>query len=166
VPLAPFQRPVGLLKNNTAHSSGYHWGDAAAFYFGGILQYGDDNVTLTYSIERHTFDPKRLDKPDVPTKFIVNDTKVWLGGTSISAYGAAGSSVHGCRLLGAASSVSRSKFRPTPMVPGDRFLVDGVESYDGTMGVQIRGDPNEVVNAYVDLNSGHSGWLIENIPDE
>ena len=50
--------------------------------------------------------------------------------------------------------------------PGNRFVVDGVESYDGTMGVQVRGDPNTVANAYLNLNSGHSGWLARNIPNE
>jgi hypothetical protein len=114
---------MGLLANNTAHSSGYHWGDAAGevcrhagtrflrqmsaeaagggkqqslcaarltpgFYFGGLLTYAADNVTLTYTIQRNVFDPRRLDDASKPAKFIVNNTKVWLAGTSMSAYGA------------------------------------------------------------------------------
>ncbi len=57
-PLVPHQRPVGLFEGNTAHSSGYHWGEAAAVYAGGDLGYDDDNKTLVYTIERHTFDPR------------------------------------------------------------------------------------------------------------
>ncbi len=55
----PHQRPVGLFEGNTAHSSGYHWGEAAAVYAGGDLGYDEDNnKTLVYTITRHTFDPR------------------------------------------------------------------------------------------------------------
>ncbi|KAG2489710.1 hypothetical protein HYH03_011817 [Edaphochlamys debaryana] len=135
VPIKPFQRPMGLLSGNTAHSSGYHWGEAATIYAGGSLKYDTDNATLIYSIQRSTFDPRDLTDSSVKVKFKINNTKVWLGGSSISTY-------------------------------GDRFVVDGFESHDGTVGAQIRGDPNELLNADLSLNSGHSGWLISRIPND
>ncbi len=53
----------------------------------GNLQYGPDNVNLQYSIQRQTFDPRDAANPDLLTKFVVRNTKVWLGGASISTYG-------------------------------------------------------------------------------
>ena len=47
-----------------------------------------------------------------------------------------------------------------------RPQVDGFESHDGTMGAAVRGDPNELLNADLNLNSAHAGWLTANIPNE
>ncbi len=58
VGLEPYKRPVAGFSGNTAHSSGYHWGEAGTVYVGGNLGYGADNVTLAYSIQRNTFDPR------------------------------------------------------------------------------------------------------------
>eukprot|EP01087_Luapelamoeba_hula_P000813 TRINITY_DN105_c0_g1_i5.p1 TRINITY_DN105_c0_g1~~TRINITY_DN105_c0_g1_i5.p1 ORF type:complete len:1108 (+),score=125.47 TRINITY_DN105_c0_g1_i5:207-3530(+) len=46
----PFKTP---FAGNTAHSSGFWWGSASAFYFGGQLQYTDNTLTtLTYNAGR------------------------------------------------------------------------------------------------------------------
>ncbi|KXZ43781.1 hypothetical protein GPECTOR_80g141 [Gonium pectorale] len=135
VPLEPYKRPVGAFDGNTAHSSGYHWEEAATIYVGGDLKYAADGTTLQYTIQRTTFDPRDINDPTVLTKFRLTNSKVWLGGVSISTY-------------------------------GDRILVDGFESHDGTMGAQLRGEPNELVNADLNMNSGHSGFLIANVPGD
>ncbi len=48
----------------------------------------------------------------------------------------------------------------------NRPQVDGLESHDGTMGSQIRGDPNELVNADLNLNSANAGFLTSVVPNE
>ncbi|KAG2447710.1 hypothetical protein HYH02_007170 [Chlamydomonas schloesseri] len=135
VPLEPFKRPPLSFTGNTAHSSGYHWDNAGAIYCGGSLQYDTDNATLMYKIERSTFDPTDPLNASLPVKFVLRNTKVWLGGFSIASY-------------------------------GDRFLVDGFESHDGIMGAAVRGDPNELLNADLNLNSAHAAWLTANIPND
>ncbi|KXZ51321.1 hypothetical protein GPECTOR_13g808 [Gonium pectorale] len=59
-PVEPFKRPVGSFDSNTAHSSGYHWGEGAAIYVGGNLQYAKDNLTLQYQIFVSQFDPSHI----------------------------------------------------------------------------------------------------------
>lgn len=44
--------------------------------------------------------------------------------------------------------------------------MDGFESHDGTMGAAVRGDPNELYNADLNLNSPHGSWLTSNMPNE
>ncbi|KAG2425540.1 hypothetical protein HXX76_013584 [Chlamydomonas incerta] len=136
VTLEPYKRPPLSFSGNTAHSSGYHWTQAAAIYCGGDLRYDPaDNVTLTYKIERTTFDPRDPNNATLKVKFVLRDTKIWLGGVTVQSY-------------------------------GDRFMVDGLESHDGLMGANVRGDPNELYNADLNLNSAHGSWLATNIPGD
>ncbi|KAG2494043.1 hypothetical protein HYH03_007689 [Edaphochlamys debaryana] len=136
-PLEPYKRPAGRIEGNSAHSSGYHWGEAATVYAGGMLKFQDapNDNQLMYSITRSTFDPRDPNNPDKELSFLIKNTKVWLGGASISTY-------------------------------GDRFVIDGLQSYDGLMGAKIRGDPNTLMNADIKLNTGNSGYLTDQIPDD
>ncbi len=52
------------------------------------------------------------------------------------------------------------------MSPALCTQVDGLESHDGTLGATVRGDPNYLINADINLNSNHSGWLMSVIGDE
>ncbi|KAG2454241.1 hypothetical protein HYH02_001275 [Chlamydomonas schloesseri] len=136
VSLEPYKRPPLSFAGNTAHSSGYHWDNAAAIYCGGDLRYDPaDNATLTYKIDRSTFDPRDPNNASIPVKFILRNTKVWLGGFSVASY-------------------------------GDRFMVDGFESHDGTMGAAVRGDPSELYNADLNMNSANAAWLTANMPND
>ncbi|KAG2444074.1 hypothetical protein HYH02_009017 [Chlamydomonas schloesseri] len=136
VPLEPYKRPPLSFTGNTAHSSGYHWTQAAAIYCGGDLRYDPaDNVTLMYKIERTVFDPRDPNNATRRVKFELRNTKIWLGGVSVQSY-------------------------------GDRFMVDGLESHDCTMGANVRGDPNELYNALLNINTPHGSWLTSNIPGD
>eukprot|EP00198_Chlamydomonas_reinhardtii_P011745 XP_001701082.1 predicted protein [Chlamydomonas reinhardtii] len=140
VPLEPYKRPPLSFSGNTAHSSGYHWDNAAAIYCGGDLRYDPaDNVTLTYKIERSTFDPRQA------------LTQLHSG-------------IDLCHFI-----------HPTPFAAihchslphsTNRRQVDGFESHDGTMGAAVRGDPNELYNADLNLNSPHGSWLTSNMPND
>ncbi|KXZ41755.1 hypothetical protein GPECTOR_293g788 [Gonium pectorale] len=135
LPVEPYKRPVGSFDGNTAHSSGYHWGEGAAIYAGGNLLYAKDNQTLQYQIVVSRFDPRDIKNSSVMLPFRLSNTKLWLGGFSIVSY-------------------------------GDRALVDGLESIDCIRGAQLRGTPNQLINADINLNSANSGFIIQNVPEE
>ncbi|KAG2451086.1 hypothetical protein HYH02_004354 [Chlamydomonas schloesseri] len=140
--LEPFKRPPLSFRGNTAHSSGYQLSGGAAIYCGGDLRYDPaDNGTLVYKIARTVFDPRQVINPRDPNN-ATQRVKFELRDSRI--------------WLGGGSLLSY----------GDRLLVDGLASYDSTMGALVRGNPNELYNALLHINTPHGSWLTSNIPGD
>jgi len=58
LPTRPANRLAKTLDGNTAHSSGWWWSHAGAFYFGGTLFYDNNGNTLVYNAGRDTSRPR------------------------------------------------------------------------------------------------------------
>eukprot|EP00004_Rigifila_ramosa_P004839 TRINITY_DN152_c0_g2_i4.p1 TRINITY_DN152_c0_g2~~TRINITY_DN152_c0_g2_i4.p1 ORF type:complete len:1231 (+),score=275.22 TRINITY_DN152_c0_g2_i4:31-3693(+) len=85
VVMQPQLRPLRLFEGNTAHSSGYYWGDAGCIYSGGQLWYPDGSTVLNYSNGRYS---RSTQLPDgSPSWMRFSNTKVFLCNKGINHWG-------------------------------------------------------------------------------
>jgi hypothetical protein len=83
VKLRPSSVPAKIIDGNTAHSTGWWWGQAGAFYFGGAFYYNKNGV-LEYNPGR-SFDSQHGRNPETWTT--MSNSKVFLtAGTALVSF--------------------------------------------------------------------------------